>query len=248
MQDLFAALGASDRSPSSPGALLDGMCRLATDMLGCDCTHSVLLQPEQKSCVVAATYGHTHEEWASLRGLTVPRTAVEGLLDRLQGDAILQGPTEHLPADVIPDLPARFGVTWSVYVPLRWDRELVGYQHGGYVGRTPPFPAGDERVASGFASLGAAGMATIRLLRTFLDASEVKDRFLANVSHDVRCELNTILGYERLLLAGEFGPLTDKEAEILQVVQASSISVLDLFSASLDGAAAQPAQSFSTSK
>ena len=57
LSDALAALCARDRSPSSPVALLDGMCRLATDMLGCDCTHSVLLQPEQESCVVAATYG-----------------------------------------------------------------------------------------------------------------------------------------------------------------------------------------------
>jgi len=232
--DIFGALYACDRPASSPVALLDGMCRLATDVLGCDCTHSVLLQPEQESCVVAATYGHTHEEWASLRGLTVPRTAVVNLLDRLQGDAILQGPTAHLPGDVIPELPSRFGVTWSVYVPLRWDRELVGYLHGGYVGRTPPFSASDERVALGFANLGAAGMATIRLLGTFVDESKVKDRFLANMSHELRSELNTILGYEHLLLAGEYGPLTSKESEILQVVQASSISLLDLFSASLD--------------
>lgn len=170
--DIFTALCARDCSPSSPAALLDGMCRLATDTLGCDCTHAVLLPPDQESCVVAATYGHTHEQWASLRGLTVPRGAVRDLLDRLQGDAILQGPTANLPDDVIPELPSRFGVTWSVYVPLRWDRELVGYQHGGYLGRTPPFSASDERVTSGFARLGAAAMATIRLLATFVDANK----------------------------------------------------------------------------
>jgi signal transduction histidine kinase len=234
LSDILTALCARDRSPSSPVALLDGMCRLATDMLACDCTHSVLLHPDQESCVVAATYGHTNEQWASMQGLTVSRRAVADLLERLQCNTILQGPTSRLPGDVIPGLPSRFGVTWSVYVPLRWDGELVGYQHGGYLGRTPPFSAGDERAASGFASLGAAGLATIRMLGEFANASKMKDRFLANMSHELRSELNTILGYEHLLLAGEYGALTDKESEILQVIQASSISLLDLLSASLD--------------
>jgi signal transduction histidine kinase len=219
----------------SKGApLLDGMCRLATDVLGCDCTHTVQLQPEQESCVVAATHGRADEEWAALKGLTVPRKAVAGLLDRLQGDALLQGPTAHLPKDVIPELPSRFGVTWSLYMPLRWERELVGYQHAGYVGRTAPFSADDERIALDVANLGAAGMATLRLLGALADANHVKDRFLANMSHELRSELYTILGYEDLLLAGEYGPLTNAETEILEHIQTSSISLLDLFSAGLD--------------
>jgi hypothetical protein len=75
---------------------------------------------------------------------------------------------------VIPEIPARLGVTWSLYLPLRWDRELMAYQHAGYAGRTAPFSASDERVVWAFAQLGAAGMATIRLLGAFADENQVQ--------------------------------------------------------------------------
>jgi signal transduction histidine kinase len=220
---------------SPPAALLDRMCRLATEVLGCDCSHTVLLRPAQDRCVVVAARGDdtSHEQWTSLTGLTVPGTVVAELLDCLQHGALLQGPTWCLPEDVIP-LPERFGVTWSLYMPLRWNHELVGYQHAGYVSRTTPLSASDERDARALANLSAAGLATLRLVGTLEDANRFKERFLGNLTHELHGGMLAILGYGDLLVAGEYGPLTHEESEIVQRMQTSSMSLLDLFTTTLD--------------
>jgi signal transduction histidine kinase len=226
---------AREELASPPTALLGRMCQLATNMMGCTCSHTVLLQPEQHSCVVVAAHGETSqtESWESFPGLAVPSAEIAELLDRLGQDTILQGPTATLPRGVIPFSP-RSGVTWNLYIPLRWNRELVGYQHAGYVGRTTPLPGHHEREARALAELSGASLATFRVLATLEDANAFKGRFLGNLAHELRAEMYAILGYGDLLVTGEYGPLTPESSEIVERMLTSSTSLLDLFTATLD--------------
>lgn len=231
--DRFADPRSDAASP--PAALLEEMCRLTMDVVGCDCTHTVLLRPAEERCVVVAGHGAFahHEPWSSLTGMTTQSTAVAELLDLLEPGALLQGPTSCLPQGVLP-LPERLGVTWNLYMPLRWKDELVGYQHAGYLGRTKPLSASHEREARALADLNAAGLATFRLLGTLEDSNGFKRRFLGNLAHELRSEMFAILGYGDLLVTGEYGALTDEGSEVVQRMQTSSLSLLDLFTATLD--------------
>lgn len=226
---------AREQPASAPATLLGRMCQLATEVVGCDSSHTVLLQPEQNSCVVVAAHDDRPEPegWESLPGLTVPETAVAELLGLLQHHALLQGPTSGLPQGAIPR-PERFGITWNLYMPLRWNDELLGYQHAGYVGRKTPVSAHHEREARALAKLSAAGLATIRLLGTLEDANGFKERFLGNLAHELRGEMFAILGYGDLLVAGEYGALTKEGSEVVERMRTSSMSLLDLFKATLD--------------
>ncbi len=51
-----------------------------------------------------------------------------------------------------------------------------------------------------------------------LEASRLKSRILANVSHDMRTPLGSILGYADMLRAGVFGPLNDAQREKIQKI------------------------------
>ena len=59
-----------------------------------------------------------------------------------------------------------------------------------------------------------------------LEANRLKGRILANVSHDMRTPLGSILGYADMLQAEVFGPLSEQQRERLQRIMESSNHLL----------------------
>ena len=68
------------------------------------------------------------------------------------------------------------------------------------------------------------------------EASRLKSQFLANMSHDLRSPLNSILGFSELLLRGIEGPITDGQKKRLEVIQESGHHLLRQLNAILDTA------------
>ena len=89
---------------------------------------------------------------------------------------------------------------------------------------------GETASPTGSAAMaGAAANSTGRVRET----STVPD-FVANMSHELRTPLQAILGYDDLLLAGEYGPLTSEQTRILETMRTSAESLLALMRATLD--------------
>ena len=65
-------------------------------------------------------------------------------------------------------------------------------------------------------------------------AARAKSEFLATMSHELRTPLNVILGYDDLLLEGEFGSLTTEQLRPLRRVNENARELLDLICAVLD--------------
>lgn len=53
------------------------------------------------------------------------------------------------------------------------------------------------------------------------EADRRKDNFLANVSHELRSPLVTMLGYTELLIAERLGPISEKQRQCLQIAKGS---------------------------
>jgi signal transduction histidine kinase len=64
--------------------------------------------------------------------------------------------------------------------------------------------------------------------RELQDADEMKDDLLQNLSHELRTPLTHIMGYLRLMQDGAFGPLTEEQTEVLDLVTSKSQHLADL--------------------
>jgi signal transduction histidine kinase len=68
------------------------------------------------------------------------------------------------------------------------------------------------------------------------EARRMKSQFLANMSHDLRSPLNSILGFSELLLRGLEGPLTEEQRTVLGVIHSTGSQLLRLLTEILDTA------------
>ena len=65
-------------------------------------------------------------------------------------------------------------------------------------------------------------------------ANEMKSQFLANVSHEFRTPLNSIIGFSELLKEKSFGELNTKQLEYLDYIRSSGSNLLSLINNILD--------------
>jgi signal transduction histidine kinase len=65
-------------------------------------------------------------------------------------------------------------------------------------------------------------------------ASTAKNRFVANLAHELRNPLSAVIGYSELMASGRFGPLADRQHEHLEVIRDSGQHLLALIDELLD--------------
>lgn len=220
---------------SLPGTrgLLETLCRLMTEVLRCDCSYTLLWQPEACVYVPEAGYGDSPEQWEALRVLRVPRDAFAGLLGVLAEHDIAQVDATSAPTPWAA-LPLRWGVTRVLYVPLRSHGDIIGIQVAGVRGPHAAFTPMQERIARGAAHLASLALQTARLVEDLERANRLKSDFVATISHELRTPLNVIMGYNEVLRDGSFGPLTAEQVDTLKRMDHSARQLLELVTATLD--------------
>ncbi|MBI1815145.1 MAG: PAS domain S-box protein [Deltaproteobacteria bacterium] len=226
-QELIAAL-------DTP-VLLDRLCRLTAEALGCDCCYVNLKHPDQPLFIPTAHYGDAPEQWETLRLVRLPEVAIAAIHAQLRSDGMIEfasndaGP-DHLAAQ----LPAQAGLTQNLLQALRRGDETIGFLHAAYRGRTEPFTARQHRIARGIAHIASLALENARLVEELDRANRFKSDFLASMSHELRSPLNVIIGYGTLLIEQAFGPLSGEQVETIQRLDKSARELLDLVSATLD--------------
>lgn len=231
----LAQVGEEMISSLSTPVLLGRLCQLTTEMLGCDCSHTFLWKAEEGAYVPVFGYGDVPEQWEAIRLLRIPPQAIGGLLERLKSEEVIQfavtPDTEREPAS---QLLAQYGLTVTLFVPLRRGIDLTGFYTAHYRDRTQAFSGQQERIARGIANLASMGLENARLVEELERANRIKSEFVATMSHELRTPLNAVIGYTDLLLDGAFGALGADQTHLLQRVDKSARDLLDLINATLD--------------
>lgn len=214
-------------------AILDQLCRVTAQELGSSCSYTFLWQPEEHAFIPVAHWGDTPEQWEALRVLHLNYSTIPTILSRLEQEGIVE--TDENDRDLLPiAFHKTLGVTASVYVVLRRGSTLVGLQSVGYRESALPLPPTQRRIVSGIAHLASIALGNAQLFEQAESANRLKSDFIATISHELRTPLHIIMGYNNLLLDGEFGDLATDQAEILQRIERSARELSEVVNATLD--------------
>jgi two-component system sensor histidine kinase BarA len=234
---VFAALAHVGRqliSSLTTPALLERLCRLTTEVIGCDCSHTLLWRPDEEAYVAVSGFGYSAEVWESIRVLKFPAPMLADALARLAREEVLNLNLEAFAHNPLAAFGTQQRITQALGVALRRGGELIGLLVGAYRDRREPFTPQQERLARGVAQLASLALENARLVEELADANRLKSEFVAAMSHELRTPLNIILGYISLLLEQAFGPLAGEQLEILHRVSKSTEDLLELVTTTLD--------------
>jgi signal transduction histidine kinase len=212
--------------------ILDRLCEVTTEVLECDCSHTFLLEPEERVFVPLAGYGDEAEWWAMARLLRIPSDTLAALLVELDAQDVVQIAGASSAAATALSLGGADSAI--VCMALRRGSEMIGIHTASYRRARGAFTALQEQLARKMAQIASISLANAKLVEELENANRIKSDFVASMSHELRTPLNLIIGYNELLVEGVFGALAGEQREILQRVARSSRELLDMIQATLD--------------
>lgn len=194
-----------------------------------------ILVIEQNS-VLSKTFGKALDELETKRGTLLNEidefvVAWNGIVDKKSADRglIIQG---LLITDIGVFLSVLFSLRKSL-TPLNTLVTALSRVKEGIYGEKIDYSAKDEigTLADSFNSMSL----TIKEKEEEAKKIEVsKDEFLAMITHELKTPLVPIQGYADILLRGHLGDLNKSQKERLEIIKASSASLLSLISDLLD--------------
>jgi PAS domain S-box-containing protein len=230
----LARVGQEMISSLDAPVLLDRLCQLTTEVLDCDCSYTMLWQPQEEAYVPVASFGYASEQWETLRLLKMPRAAMVEPMEALESAGVRQLRAQDLPQGEWKALAEALRIKVSLGMVLRRGARVIGFHAATRRESEQPFTPLQERIARGIAQLASLALENARLVEELGRASRVKSDFVATMSHELRTPLNAIVGYTGLLLDGAFGEIGAEQIEVLRRVDRSASELLELINATLD--------------
>jgi signal transduction histidine kinase len=205
---------------------------VSAEVLACDISHTLLWQPDEDVFAPVASYGATPEEKEIARVVKVPRGMMASLLGRLESDDATQASSSSgrgLSARIWETAPPQ-----QLCIALRRRDKIMGVQVVSRRHTTSGFSEKQFEIARGIGQLASLALQNVRLVEEIERVSRLKSEFVSTMSHELRTPLNVIIGYDRLLLEGEFGPLSTEQSEPIRRIDQNAEQLLELITATLD--------------
>jgi signal transduction histidine kinase len=129
---------------------------------------------------------------------------------------------EHL------EIMRRLDPQTMIVVPLYTGRECLGLLSVAGTTEDIRFSDRDLHLAAELGRRAALAIENARLYRDAEAANEAKTNFLSVMSHELRTPLSAIIGYADLIDRGVAGEVTDRQAQYLSRIRASSNHLLQI--------------------
>ena len=214
--------------------LVDRLCRLTPEMLQCNASATVMLNPDTAEPVPVGWCG-AEAEALSLDALGLAGSTRRKLIEALAKEDVIE--VHHSdPNDpfAIGLLHESHQIRTTLYMALRRGDKLIGYHTASYTGGTGVFSSEQKRIARGIAHLASLALENSRLTASLEQANRLKSEFVATMSHELRTPLNVILGFNDLLRDGEYGPMDEQQKMICDRIEHSGWNLLELINSTLD--------------
>lgn len=213
--------------------ILDRLCQLTVEVVGCDRSATVLFQPEKWGYVVATSYGYSAEQREIMRTINLSQEVIANIIEQLREQSVLEVEPGLCLTLAQNALVGQFDVTAMLLLALQRGGTVIGFQTAIYCGRTG-FTLTQQRIAQGIAQLGSFALENARLFEQAESVNRLKSDFLATMSHELRTPIHINLGYTSMLLTGDLGPLTTAQTSALQVIEKSGQGLNELITSLLD--------------
>jgi PAS domain S-box-containing protein len=228
----LARVGRELISSLSTPTVLERLCEVTARVLGCDRSHTLLFDADDRVYRIAAAFGDSPAEAAESAAMRLPESVGASVVARLRDDDVTQAQRALDP--IISAVNEQYGITAAIYLALRRGDEVIGIQSAEIRGGANSFTPQQERIARGIAQLASLALEDARLVDELERANRLKSEFVATMSHELRTPLNIILGYHGLLLDGTFGALSADQRDAIERTDRNARALLELISATLD--------------
>jgi signal transduction histidine kinase len=223
----LARAGADLNSTLDADAILARLCRIATDVVGSHASEVYLYDATTEDFRLAATAGN---DPTRLDRITPPERGRGGsreLLQRLASEDVLSIPScRHVP--LLTGLARRRGLTHLEAIALRSRGEVIGFQLVCH--RDPELRghATRRRILAGTVRIASAALENARRLEELGKLGQARGELLAVIAHELRSSVHVILGYDELLLDGDFGELNSGQTDTARRIGRSARHLSDL--------------------
>jgi signal transduction histidine kinase len=209
--------------------LLERLGQVSADVLRCDFTSTLMLEPGGDAFEVVASHGWPAEVQEVSRFVRAPVDRMASILDRLAKEEVFELRTNSM-TSVVPSHTQ----VHHLFTALRQEGAPIGIQLFSRRGEALPFTATDRQIAAGIAEIASLSLTTARVIDDLERAHHVKSDFVATVSHELRTPLHIVIGYTELLIDGTFGSLGSEQLQPLRRIRERAGGLLELINATLD--------------
>jgi len=208
--------------------ILERLCQLATSVLGCERSYTLLYQPERDTYATVASDGYPPQQQETLKTLSLSGAIVAPFVKRLVHTGLISQETSEGAENIPAILLEPFALNSGLFLALRRGSEVIGIHTIGSQALRTTFSPQQQRLALGIAQFTSLALDNACLLEQAESATRLKSEFLSTVSHELRTPLHIILGYHDLLLEQTFGPLTTQQHSTLLRLQRSAKELLGM--------------------